>query len=228
MAQIFPKWTNDLPKIAPPVGTLVTVFAIFVVWYWFSPKHTDVGYQPVQPVAYSHKLHAGNLGMDCRYCHTFAEKSATAGVPPTQTCMNCHAQVKTDSPKLKKVRKSWETGMPIEWVRIHKIPDYAYFNHSAHLNIAKGEAAVGCKSCHGRIDQMVVVQQKEPLSMSWCLECHRKVRGQSGYSYTSDILRPRSEITNMTWEPNEAWKNRAEELIKGLYPPTTSCSGCHR
>jgi hypothetical protein len=228
MAQIFPKWTNDIPKIAPPVLLIIGAFATFVVWYWFSPKHTDVGYQPEQPVPYSHKLHAGDLGIDCRYCHTYAEKGPAAGVPPTQTCMNCHSQVKTNSPKLKPVRDSWESGDPVKWVRIHKIPDYAYFDHSAHLNIAGGKAAVGCVECHGRVDQMVVVQQVEPLSMGWCLECHRSARGRSGNVQSGVMLRPRNEVANMTWEPSESWTKEANEIAKGLVSPTVSCSGCHR
>lgn len=214
MAQIFPKWTNEIPKVAPPFLLIGGALVTFGIWFWFSPQHTDVGYQPRQPVPYSHKLHAGNLGMDCRYCHTGAEQSPHAGVPPTQTCMNCHATVKTESPKLAKVRKSWETNQPIEWVRIHKTPDYAYFDHSAHLTVG-----VGCKSCHGRIDQMVVVSQKEPLNMEWCLNCHRN---------PAQALRPLDKITDMTWEPDAAWKATAAEKAKKLQPPVTSCSGCHR
>lgn len=228
MAQIFPKWTNEIPKVAPPVLAVVGAFATFVVWFWFSPQHTDVGYKPKQPVAYSHKLHAGQLGMDCRYCHNNVEKSASAGVPPTQTCMNCHTQVKTESKKLQLVRDSWESGEPLKWVRIHKTPDYAYFNHSAHLNIAGGEAAVGCKECHGRIDQMIVVQQDQPLSMGWCLECHRSMREQSGRTFDPSKIRPKSEITNMVWEADDAWIAKANNLKSKLLPPTVECSGCHR
>lgn len=224
MALIFPKWTNEIPKVAPPVLGVLLAFGVFVVWYWFSPSHTDVGYAPQQPIPYSHKLHVGQLGMDCRYCHTGAERSASAGVPPTQTCMNCHALVKTDSPKLAALRASWmggtEDGGPVRWKRIHKVPDYAYFDHSAHLNLA-GDMAVGCKSCHGRIDQMVVVQQDQPLSMGWCLDCHRN---------PTEALRPRDKVTDMAWEADESWKKTAAENFKKykLNPPTVSCSGCHR
>lgn len=229
MALIFPKWTNEIPKVAPPVLGVLGAFATFVVWFWWSPKHTDVGYAPVQPVPYSHKLHAGELGMDCRYCHTYAEQGPHAGVPPTQTCMNCHTQVKTDSPKLAPVRKSWEDGSAVPWKRIHKIADYAYFNHSAHLSIDGGKYAVGCKNCHGRIDQMVVVRQQEPLSMGWCLECHRDVRhAEERGSNPGERIRPRSEITNMVWEPSADWSQTALEVSKRLKPPTVECSGCHR
>ena len=178
MAQIFPKWTNEIPRLAPPVLTLAGALAIFVVWFWFSPKHTDVGYAPVQPVPYSHRLHAGELGMDCRYCHYNVDKSANAGIPATQVCMNCHRQVKSASARLEAIRTSWQDGTPekdgggVPWIRIHKVGDYAYFNHSAHVGLIKEGAAIGCKECHGRIDQMTVVAEQEPLSMSWCIECH--------------------------------------------------------
>ena len=166
---VFPSWHNRIPPIFfLVVGPLATVFAIFAVWYWFSPKFTDAGYMPEQPVAYSHKLHAGELKIDCRYCHVAVEKTAWAGVPPTATCMNCHTNIKTKSPKLALVRESYASDKSIPWVRIHKIADYAYFNHSAHVR-----AGVGCESCHGRIDTMVEVWQEKPLSMGWCYECHQ-------------------------------------------------------
>ena len=237
MAQIFPRWTNEIPKVAPPVLTVVGAFAIFVVWFWFSPKHTDVGYQPIQPVPYSHKLHAGDMGMDCRYCHYNVERSAHAGVPPTQVCLNCHRQVRTESSKLQPVRdalaedgKSLLADAPsIPWRRIHKIPDYAYFDHSAHVTVG-----VGCQSCHGRIDQMVVVRQVEPLSMGWCLDCHRDVRHfEDRGAEPADVLRPNDvEITSMVWGPEhpsyDGWKAGAREKAKTLKPPTVECSGCHR
>ncbi|MCF7797823.1 MAG: cytochrome c3 family protein [Lentisphaeria bacterium] len=215
MAQIFPKWTNKLPPVvaATVVVTLIMVVGFF--WWFGSPKYTDVGYQPVQPVPYSHKLHAGDLGMDCRYCHTGAEKSPVAMVPPTQTCMNCHVLVLPESEKLLPVRESWSTGTPIPWVKVHKVPDYAYFDHSAHLR-----AGVGCASCHGRIDEMEVVYQAETLSMGWCLECHRD---------PDMSLRPMDQITNMSWTPPAdqrefAAKAKSERNIN----PPTNCSGCHR
>ncbi len=136
---------------------------------WGSPRRaTDVGYAPEQPVPYSHALHAGQLGIDCRYCHNTVETAAHAAVPPTQTCMNCHAAIRKESEKLIPVRASYATGMPIPWVRVHDLPDYVYFNHSAHVR-----RGVGCVSCHGRVDTMEVVYQAEPLSMGWCLDCHR-------------------------------------------------------
>lgn len=185
------------------------------VWYFGSPLFTDVGYQPNQPVAYSHKLHAGDLGLDCRYCHVFVETSAVATIPPTRVCMNCHTLVGIESDKLKAVRESWTANRPIEWVRVHELPGYAYFDHSLHLN-----AGVGCVSCHGRVDQMEIVSQRKPLSMGWCLDCHRDPLPQ---------LRPQSELTNMAWVPDS---NQAAALasIAGdeVVSPPQDCTGCHR
>jgi hypothetical protein len=189
---------------------------VFAVWYWFSPWYTDVGYEPRQPVAYSHRLHAGELGIDCRYCHTGVEKSPVAMVPPTQTCMNCHSAVKTDSAKLALVRDSWKTGKPIQWVKVHKEPDYVFFDHSVHVS-----GGVGCVSCHGRIDQEEVVRQTQPLSMGWCLECHRDVKQNQG---ASAFIRPVSQVTNMEWV------RKSDEVVTPPRPlnPPENCGGCHR
>lgn len=211
--QIFPKWVNKTPLLlaaALPVG-LVAVTGL--VWYYFSPKYKDVGYAPKQPVPYSHKLHAGELGLDCRYCHFSVETERHANVPPTQVCMNCHAHVKTESPALAPVRASYETDKPVEWVRIHKIPDHAHFTHAPHIN-----AGVGCASCHGRIDQMPVVAQAKDLSMSWCLDCHKD---------PTPNIRPNKDVTKMDWVQSEAEHKAAEVIAQGLQPPK-HCSGCHR
>ena len=215
MAQIFPRSANQLPLFVA-LGALVAPAAVLGgVWYYFSPRFTDVGYRPVQPVPYSHKLHAGDLRIDCRYCHASVEVSAVANVPPTQACMNCHRVVKADSPALEPVRESARTGRPVRWVRIHKIPEYAYFNHRAHVR-----AGVGCVSCHGHIEEMEVVQQAEPLSMGWCLDCHRD---------PTPHLRPVSEITNMTWKPARDPEARARQVaeLRPVRPPV-ECTGCHR
>ena len=212
MAQIFPRWTNHVPIALAAGAPLGLVAVVFVVWYWFSPKFTDVGYQPEQPVAFSHKLHAGDMGMDCRYCHNTVERASHAAVPPTATCMNCHATVQPDSPRLAPVRESAETGEPVEWVRVHMLPDYAYFDHSVHV-----AGGVGCVSCHGRIDQMPVVTQREPLSMSWCLDCHRDPAAN---------LRPRSEVTNMAWD--EPYDPQEDPHRTREVNPPLHCGGCHR
>jgi len=215
VAQIFPKWSNRIPPIAAGAIVLLLLGIVGFFWYYGSPHYTDVGYRPEQPVPYSHKLHAGDLGMDCRYCHSSVEISAKANVPPTQTCMNCHTLILTNSEKLLPVRESWTSGEPIEWVRIHKLADYAYFNHSAHLN-----AGVGCASCHGNVAEMEKVIQVEPLSMGWCLDCHRD---------PAQHLRPAGEITNMNWTPPADQLALAAMLIKekNIAPPV-DCSGCHR
>ncbi|MCB9728665.1 MAG: cytochrome c3 family protein [Deltaproteobacteria bacterium] len=189
--------------------------AVGGVWYWFSPSFTDVGYRPEQPVPYSHALHAGDLGLDCRYCHNTVEVAARAAIPPTATCMNCHSQVRTDSPRLQKVRDSAETGEPIEWVRVHQLPDYAYFNHAPHI-----AAGVGCSSCHGRVDQMTLTTLSKPLSMGWCLECHRN---------PTPNLRPLDKVTQMDWDPETANYDPATDPARSRQVnPPTHCSGCHR
>lgn len=215
MAQVFPRWVNELPLRLAVGGALAAGIAAAGVWYFFSPKFTDVGYQPVQPVAYSHKLHAGDLAIDCLYCHATVDRSAEAVVPPTQVCMNCHRVVKRDSPLLAVVRDSMTSGRPIPWVRIHKVPDYAYFDHRPHLR-----AGVGCATCHGRIDQMDVVSLDQPLSMSWCLDCHRN---------PDPFLRSADEVTMMDWAPPRDQTERAALIKqeKGLAPPV-ACTGCHR
>jgi hypothetical protein len=215
LAQVFPRSLNKLPLFAAIGGILVPTLATAAIWYYGSPKYTDVGYRPVQPVPYSHKLHAGELGIDCRYCHASVEVSSVANVPPTQTCMNCHTLVKRDSPLLEPIRTSAATGKPMQWVRVHEMPDYAYFTHRAHV-----AAGIGCVTCHGRIDQMEVVTQSQPLSMSWCLDCHRNPGEQR---------RPVSEVTNMKWAPPKDRAALAAQLQKE-HPvnPPTACSGCHR
>ena len=243
MAQIFPKHFNEHPRLILLSTLLFGGFGSFALYWWASPYNTDVGYKPNQPVAYSHKLHAGDLGMDCRYCHAYVERGPHAGVPPTQVCMNCHKQVKKDSEKLKLVRESWANGegdKSVAWLRIHKLPDFAYFNHSAHLGVGFGEnrAAIGCETCHGRIDTMEVVSQQQPLSMSWCLECH---------SDPAPNLRPVENITSMGWKGDIGWKAKSQTIAATLHPPgslsaagtytadgkfitrsTAGCSGCHR
>lgn len=215
MAQIFPKWSNKLPIILVNVGGLAAALIIAGIWYYWSPRATDVGYRPVQPVAYSHKLHAGDLGIDCRYCHFSVERSTKANVPATSVCMNCHKLVRPESEKLALVRASYATKTPIQWTRVHNLGGYVYFNHEAHLG-----AGVGCLSCHGNVAQMEEVTQAEPLSMGWCLDCHRRPEAS---------LRPVSEVTNMKWTPpaNQLEIGAQLKAERRLKPPV-DCSGCHR
>ena len=250
------------------IGTAKVGGLLFFFAYYGSPKYTDVGYQPDQPIDYSHKFHVGTLGLDCRYCHSFVETSSEANIPATEKCMNCHQNIQKKSDELEKLKDSWKNQESIEWVQIHMLPDYAYFNHSVHLNVGqqlvdkfgngkwdegeefkdldengewdKGEefvdllngvwdegdeyealgVGIGCVECHGRVDQMEVVQQVEPLSMSWCLDCHRD---------PAPYLRPISEITNMGWKSPDSWKDSDEYIkIHKTVVPSQDCSACHR
>ena len=214
--QIFPKSLNFLPLVAALGVAVGGGIATFVVVYYFSPRFLYVGYEPEQPVPYSHRLHAGQLGMDCRYCHANVERSFEAMVPPTQTCMGCHSQVRTESARLAPVRESWASGQPVPWVRVHNVPDHVFFDHSVHLS-----AGVGCVSCHGRVDRMEVVSIQEPLSMGWCLDCHRD---------PEENLRPISRLTDMTWTPEDATEAERTEMAALLAraTPPENCSGCHR
>jgi hypothetical protein len=222
MAQLFPRSANRLPVVtlfgALGGGALV----IFLVWYYFSPEFYEVGYMPTQPVPYSHELHVGQLGMDCRYCHATVEKSSVASLPSTQTCMNCHGQIRTQSANLLPVRESWATGKPIEWVKVNHLPDYAHFSHAVHVNVG-----VGCESCHGRIDQMPVVYQVSSMSMSWCLDCHRA---------PEEHLRDPALVTEMGYldevrSDRDAHRSFIERNLQriaaeGISPPE-NCSACH-
>jgi Cytochrome c7 and related cytochrome c len=215
LAQIFPRSSNRLPALVALAAILGPVGAVGFVWYYFSPRFTDVGYRPIQPVPYSHKLHAGELQIDCRYCHASVETSAVANVPPTQVCMNCHRLILRNSEALAPIRQSEASGTPMRWIRVDNLPDYAYFNHRAHVR-----SGIGCVTCHGHVEEMEVVQQAQPLSMGWCLDCHRNPEPN---------LRPLSEITNMRWKPARDPKARERQLA-GLRPvhPPVDCSGCHR
>lgn len=221
----FPAWINTLTKmllLAVPVGG---AYGAFLLITGTAPETTHIGYAPQQPVPFSHKLHAGKLKMDCRYCHTTVEDTAHAAVPPTATCINCHSPADGDgtvaltavhakSPKLAEIHKSWANDTPVKWKRVHDLPDFVQFNHSAH--VARG---VSCVSCHDRIDQMDVVAQNHTLSMKSCLECHRN---------PTPHLRPLDKVTDMDWVPP---KPAAEmgELIKNHMniKANQNCSTCH-
>ena len=215
MAVIFPRWTNYVPLLLAAGAPFLLGAAGLGAWYYFSPQFTDVGYAPQQPVPYSHALHAGTLGIDCQYCHDTVDRSAFAALPATETCMNCHASVLPESPNLALVRESFATGAAIRWANVHMLPDYAFFDHSAHV-----AAGVGCVSCHGRVDEMEVVEQVAPLSMAWCLDCHRNPEPH---------LRPRDQVTNMAWDPATAGYDPKTDStrLRALSPPQ-HCSGCHR
>src|SRR5699024_11206757 len=214
MAQIFPKWANEVPRRILLGLIILSTALVAGVWYYFSPEYTDVGYAPSQPIDYSHRIHAGQLGLDCQYCHTEVTESKQANIPPTQTCMNCHSQIDSNNPEeVQKIRDSWESGKPIEWVRVHNLPDYAYFNHAIHVNMG-----VGCETCHGRIDRMDVVFQVEPLSMSWCLDCHRN---------PEQYVRPPSEVTTMGYQVENQLELGRKLVAKHNITPPTYCQSCH-
>lgn len=215
---VFPKWSNLLLPTVIVVAMSAPMYVAFMVAWGFSPKTTDVGYMPTQPVPFSHKLHAGDLGIDCRYCHNTVEYAAAAAVPPTSTCMNCHMQIHPESESIKPLLESYTTGMPMEWIRVHDTPDYAYFNHSAHVT-----RGVSCVECHGRIDTMETVYQHETLSMGWCLECHR---------HPAPNVRNPDLVTQLEW----GWDmSDAQRLAEGAHwvelneiRTLQDCSTCHR
>ncbi len=217
MSKIFPKSANALPlQILIFLGILGGV-ATAGITYYATPAYLRVGYQPVQPVPFDHSLHAGQLGLDCRYCHASVEKSGTSSIPAAQTCMNCHSTIKTQSPLLEVVRQSYQTGDPVPWVKIHAVPDYVYFNHSVHV-----KRGVSCVECHGKVNEMQVVRQDQPQSMSWCLDCHRDPASR---------IRNPEDIYNLDSKRviDQAGPQKAQELVDHwkLMPPQ-SCSGCHR
>lgn len=217
MSKLFPKSANKLPLQIIIYLCVLGGIATAGVTYYMTPKYTRVGYAPVQPVPYSHALHVGQLGLDCRYCHSNVDKSGFANLPSSQTCMNCHNTVKKDSPLLAPVRQSYESGEPVPWVQIHELPDFAFFNHAAHVN-----RGVSCVECHGKINEMDVVTHTQPLSMGFCLECHRnpqlRVREPGDvYNLDSQTIAAKSGETAGQKFVHD-WK------IK----PPQSCTGCHR
>ncbi len=222
MSAIFPKWTNRLPGWIVVGFLLVGTGLTAGVWYYFTPKYSRVGYQPLQPVAFSHAIHVGQVGLDCRYCHTDVEKSWYSNLPDSTTCMNCHNQVLKDDPRLALVRQSAATGTPIPWVQIHKLPDYVYFNHAVHVN-----RGVSCVECHGRINQMDEAYHAQPFSMAFCLDCHRNPAAK---------LRPPDKITDLNWTWSDDPGTAAElQRVNGRkfvhdwrVESLQNCSACHR
>lgn len=207
----FPKWTNSLPWKAALVAPVVAAVASAVYWFYFTPAYTRVGYNPKQPVAFSHSIHADQLGIDCRYCHSAVERSWFSNIPASSTCMNCHSLILKDDPKLALVRESYQTGKPIPWVQIHKLADFAYFNHSVHVN-----RGISCVHCHGPINHMDEVYEAKSLSMSFCLDCHRA---------PEEKIRPVELVTQLDWQGVVDGKKLVHDWnVK----PGQSCSTCHR
>ena len=218
MAQIFHPSTNTIAK-ATIFGAVFIVAAIFVVGAVLvrSPYWTDVNVPVAQPVQFSHEHHVSGLGIQCVYCHSTVERSALAGVPPTQTCMSCHSQVWTQAPALAPVRDSFASGEPIAWNRVHDLGDFVYFNHSVHV-----KQGVGCSTCHGRVDQMQQVYKTQPMTMGWCLSCHRE---------PERYIRPRDQIFHMDWTPPPDQLAIGQSLVAQYQidkERLTNCYVCHR
>ncbi len=216
MSQIFHPSTNTISRVSI-FGSVF--FAGSLLWGLVNVNRSDyltqVAVPRNQPVPFSHKHHVGGIGLDCRHCHTSVEESAFAGLPATKTCMTCHSQVWSDSPILEPVRASFQTDQPLEWTRVHDLPDFVYFNHSIHVK--KG---IGCVSCHGQVDQMPLVWKRQTLQMEWCLDCHRNPGGH---------LRPPEQVFNMSWQPEEDQRVLGAALVReNKIRNPTSCSDCHR
>jgi hypothetical protein len=216
MAQIFRPSSNSIAKLSIIAsGLLLGGLLFFLGALERSPYNTRQKEFVEQPVPFSHQHHVADVGLDCRYCHFNVEKTATAGVPPTSVCMNCHSQIFADAPMLKPVRDSFKTGESIEWNRVHDLPDFVYFNHSIH--VAKG---VGCTTCHGKVDQMPLMYQNSTLQMSWCLECHRN---------PENFIRPKEDVFRVDYVPPSDQIHMGLQLVEKYHIQNkTTCSICHR
>ena len=216
MSQLFHRHTNIYSRLSiVALGIFAAGLGAVVGLVHLGGFYTNQSAFVEQPVQFSHAHHVGGIGIDCRYCHTSVETSAFAGIPPTKTCMNCHSQIWATSPFLEPVRASFRDDTSLRWLRVHDLPDFAFFNHSVHVK--KG---VGCETCHGRVDEMPLVRQKASLQMEWCLDCHRN---------PERYVRPQSEIFTMGYRPAKPQSILGPELVKALHiNPRTSCSTCHR
>jgi len=218
MPQIFHPSVNTISRVSI-VAVALAVPLLGIAGYAYNMSFGVKLNVPLeQPAPFSHKHHVADDGIDCRYCHTTVEKSAAAGMPSTQTCMTCHSQIWVDSPLLAQVRESFRTGRPIEWARVHDLPDFAFFNHSIHVR--KG---ISCVKCHGRIDEMPLTWKTETLSMAWCLDCHRNPEKN---------IRPREHVFEMAWKPTEKQEEMGARLVREYHVldpyQLTNCSTCHR
>ncbi len=219
MSQIFHRHTNIYSRLS--ILAIVGFAAILgggVAMLNVSGYNTNQDRFVEQPIQFSHAHHVGGQGIDCRYCHSSVEESAFADIPPTKTCMNCHSQIWTNAPILEPVRASFRDNKPLQWARVHDLPDFVYFNHSIHVK--KG---VGCATCHGRVDKMPLMYQQATLQMSWCLDCHRN---------PAKFVRPRDQVYNMAWERPAGDPDMGERLVKeykiASVGQLTNCSTCHR
>jgi hypothetical protein len=214
MAPLFPSWTNVVVRAVLPLGlTGIVGGVVFLLGYVRAPYSTGQ-FDPIeQPVQFDHRHHVRDVGIDCLYCHYAAETSSYAGIPSSSLCMNCHSQIWNGASVLDPVRHSFFSGESISWERVHNLPDFVFFNHSVHV-----KRGVGCVTCHGRVDKMGVVYATAPLTMQWCLDCHRAPAAN---------IRPLDRITDMEWTPNSDTLGSRLASERGIDPPT-QCSGCHR
>lgn len=216
MGQLFRPGANTIAK----AGILVFLAAITGLGWALtelnrSPFFTKVGVPQDQPVPFSHKHHVADIGIDCRYCHTSVEESNTAGLPPTQTCMNCHSQIWTEAPMLEPVRESFKSGKSLEWIRVHNVPDFVYFNHSIHI-----QKGIGCTTCHGQVDEMPLIRKGSTLFMEWCLSCHRE---------PEKFIRPKDQVFNVHWKTPADQLEQGRKLVDEYnIKRKTDCSVCHR
>jgi hypothetical protein len=216
MPQIFSRSANTLAKLSLALGLLAAGGAISLLIIFGKSSYVTRANEFIeQPLQFSHAHHVGDDGIDCRYCHTSVETSSFAGIPPTQTCMNCHSQLWALSPILEPVRASLREDRSLRWTRVHDLPDFVYFNHSIHVK--KG---VGCETCHGRVDQMPLMYQENSLQMEWCIDCHRA---------PENFVRPRSEVFTMGYRPPVAQAVLGPQLVREYaIQSLTTCSTCHR
>ena len=218
MPQIFPRSANAIARASIFAAILlIGGFLFFLDSFNRSNYQTNQNITVEQPVQFSHARHVAGNGLDCRYCHTSVEESHFAGIPPVETCMTCHSQILKDAPMLEPVRASYNTGAPLEWVRVHDLGDFVYFNHSIHVN--KG---VACVTCHGRVDEMALTYQENTLQMQWCLDCHRDPAQQ---------IRPTEHVFDLEWKPEGDQKVMGDSLVEAYninVEQLTNCSICHR
>ena len=218
MAQVFHPSMNTVSRVTIVVAALIGL-AVPGLAYFInqSPYETLVKVVRDQPIPFSHEHHSRGLGIDCRYCHTSVEVSASAGMPPTYTCMSCHSQIWRNAPMLEPVRASLRENRPIQWNRVHQLPDFVYFNHGIHV-----QKGVGCTECHGRVDKMPLPWKEQPLTMEWCLDCHR---------HPEQHVRPREAVFAMDWASKGDRVEEGKKLVKDYNIEVgrlDNCSICHR
>ena len=216
MPQIFHRSTNTIARVSIYGAAFLLVALVWAVYELSaSPYVTDVNVAKDQPVPFSHKHHVGELGLDCRYCHTAVESSSSAGMPPTQTCMTCHSQIWVNSPMLEPVRASYRDDQSIQWIRVNAVPDFVYFNHSIHVN--KG---VGCVTCHGPVGDMPLTWRANTLQMGWSLDCHRN---------PEKFVRPRENVFDIHYKAPADQESLGLKLMKEYkIQSLTNCTTCHR